>query len=59
VKSDGKVYRPAGETMTPFASVVKFAPEDSIKVHDLDFPKLQHLVDSMMRSRNYFYAIRL
>lgn len=59
VKSDGKVYRPSGETLTPFASVVKFEPEDSIQVHDLDFPQLQLLVDSLMRSVNYFYAIRM
>lgn len=59
VKSDGKVYRPSSETLTPFASVVKFAPEDSILVHDLDFPKMQHLVDSLMKSSNYFYAVRL
>lgn len=59
VKADGKVYRPSGETLTPFASVIKFAPEDSMEVHDLDFPKLKSLVDSLMRSPNYFYAIRL
>jgi acetolactate decarboxylase len=59
VKADGKVYRPSGETLTPFASVVKFAPEDSMEVHNLDFSKLKHLVDSLMRSSNYFYAIRL
>jgi acetolactate decarboxylase len=59
VKSDGKVVRPSGETLTPFASVVKFAPEDSMEVHDLDFPKLLHLVDSLMKSSSYFYAIRL
>jgi len=59
IKADGKVYRPSGETLTPFASVVKFAPEDSIKVHDLDFPKLKHLIDSLMKSPNYFYAVRL
>ncbi len=59
VKSDGKVYRPSIESLTPFASVVKFVPEDSMKVTDLDFPKFQHLVDSLMKSPNYFYAIRL
>ena len=59
VKADGKVYRPSGETQTPFASVVRFAPEDSLEVHDLDFPKLKQLIDSLMGSPNYFYAIRL
>lgn len=59
VKSDGKVYRPNDTTQTPFASVVKFAPEDSLKVHDLDFPALKALIDSLMGSANYFYAVRL
>lgn len=59
IKSDGKVYRPSGELKTPFASIVKFGPEDSIEVHNLDFNRLKLLVDSLMRSRNYFFAIRL
>lgn len=59
VKSDGKVYRPSGETKTPFASVVKFLPEDSLEVHDIDLPQLKLLADSLMGSKNYFFAIRL
>lgn len=59
VKSDGKVYRPSLGIKTPFASVVKFAPEDSLEVHNLDYTKLKQLVDSLMKSPNYFYAIRL
>jgi acetolactate decarboxylase len=59
VKADGKVYRPSGELKTPFASIVKFVPEDSIEVHNLDFNKLKQMVDSLMKSRNYFFAIRL
>jgi acetolactate decarboxylase len=59
VKADGKVYRPSGELKTPFASVVKFAPEDSIEIHDLDFKGLKLLIDSLMKSPNYFFAIRL
>ena len=59
VKSDGKVYQPNETTQTPFASVVKFAPEDSFEVHDLDFSTLKALIDSMMGSVNYFYAVRL
>lgn len=44
VKADGKVYRPSGDIQTPFASVVKFAPEDSMKVHDLDYTKLKQFI---------------
>jgi acetolactate decarboxylase len=59
VKSDGKVYRPSDEIKTPFASVVHFAPEDSIAINNLDFLKLKQVIDSLMGSQNYFYAIRL
>ena len=59
VKADGKVYRPSTETCTPFASVVKFAPEDSLRINNLDFKELKQLIDSLMGSPNYFYAVRL
>lgn len=59
IKSDGKVYRPSGELKTPFASIVKFLPDDSLGVHDLDFAHLKLLIDSLMKSPNYFFAIRL
>jgi acetolactate decarboxylase len=59
VKADGKVYRPSAETQTPFASVVKFAPEDSLEIQNMDYPQLQQLIDSLMKSPNYFYAIRV
>lgn len=59
VKSDGKVYQPSGEIKTPFASIVQFNPEDSVEVRDLSFMKLKQLIDSVMKSQNYFYAIRL
>jgi acetolactate decarboxylase len=59
VKADGKVYRPSGDVKTPFASIVRFLPDDSLEVRNLDFPHLKLLVDSLMSGRNYFYAIRL
>ena len=59
IKADGKVYRPTGETKTPFASVTKFVPQDSIAITNMNFQQLKHLVDSLMKSPNYFYAIRL
>ena len=59
VKADGKVYRPSAETQTPFASVIRFVPEDSLEISNMDFPQLQQLIDSLMGSPNYFYAIRV
>lgn len=59
VKSDGKVYRPSADTKTPFASIVRFAPEDSVNVQNLNFDQFKLLVDSLMKSKNYFFAIRL
>lgn len=59
VKADGQVYRPSKEIKTPFAAVVKFDPEDSLEVQNMNYPQLQQLIDSLMQSPNYFYAIRL
>ena len=59
IKADGKVYQPSLELKTPFASVVKFLPEDSMVVQNLDFDQLKMLVDSLMTTCNYFFAIRL
>ena len=59
VKADGKVYRPSSDLMTPFASIVKFSPEDSLVVQNLNFDQLKLLIDSLMHGPNYFYAIRL
>ncbi len=59
VKSDGKVYRPSIELQTPFASVIKFAPEDSFEVKNIDFQRLKLLIDSLMQCHNYFFAIRI
>ena len=56
VKSDGKVYRPSSEMKTPFASVVKFSPEDSLEIRNINFLQLKAMVDSLMQSKNYFYA---
>lgn len=59
VKADGKVYRPPVELKTPFASVVNFSPEDSVEIGDISFMQLKNLIDSLVSSKNYFYAIRL
>jgi len=59
VKSDGKVYRPSSEMKTPFASVVKFSPEDSLEIRNVNFVRLKVMLDSLMQSKNYFYAIWL
>jgi len=59
VKADGKVYKPSVDMKTPFASITHFLPEDSLDLQNLSFDQFKLLVDSLMRSKNYFFAIRL
>ena len=39
VKSDGKVYNPAGDTKTPFATVCNFKPDIQFAIQSADFKK--------------------
>jgi acetolactate decarboxylase len=59
VKADGKVYKPSADMKTPFASITHFLPEDSLVVQNLNFDRFKLLVDSLMRSKNYFFAIQM
>ncbi len=59
VRADGKAYPLTEDEETPFASVVKFMPEDTINVTNLTFDSLKELVDSLMGTPNYFYALRV
>lgn len=59
VKADGKVYQPERSVKTPFASVCFFKPETKCSFAGLNYVALKQKIDSMMPSRNYFYAIRV
>jgi acetolactate decarboxylase len=57
VKADGKIYRPADTTKTPFATVTFFEPESRYNLAGLSFPELKLMIDSLIPSANLFYAI--
>lgn len=60
IKSDGKTYRVAMDTQTPFAGVTFFTP-DTIEEVEGDYPydKFNELLDGMLPSKNMLYAIRI
>lgn len=60
IKSDGKVYRPARSTETPFATVCSFAAEDTADVvPGSKYPAVEKIVDVMAPNKNLFCAIRI
>lgn len=59
VKADGKIYRPAGNTRTPFATVTTFAPETTTTIKVTSFEQLKNRLDSITPGHNLFYAIRI
>ncbi|MCK5680582.1 acetolactate decarboxylase [bacterium] len=60
IKIDGRVYRPAKELKTPFASVCFFESEQEVSVAaGLDYKNLKELVDEILPNQNLFVAVRL
>ncbi len=57
---DGKVLAMADDELTPFAAVVKFQPENSLKLGSVaDFKALKDKVDASLETENLFYAVRV
>ena len=59
IRSDGKIYKPDEQTMTPFATVIFFEPEVSIDLTFSTYPELKSTLDSLLPSPNLFYAIKI
>ncbi len=60
VRSDGRVYRPAPEVLTPFACVTRFRTDRlEPAAGPMDFPALQAKVDAIVPGENRFVALRL
>ncbi len=59
VKADGKIYRPEGGMLTPFATVTYFHPEMNVPMPAMSFSEFKSAVDTLMVSANLFYAIKL
>ncbi len=59
VRADGSVREPARHTTTPFAAVIRFAPDRTIPVNRaLDLTGLQECINAAGLNSNLMYAIR-
>jgi acetolactate decarboxylase len=59
VKSDGKIYQPADNIGTPFASVTYFENEQVFEVKNKSYESFKLFADSLMQTENLFFAIKL
>jgi acetolactate decarboxylase len=59
VQGSGVVNKPEPSTQTPFATVTFFNPESDYPLSGLSFDGLKSVVDSLMKSPNLFYAMRV
>ena len=59
VTGSGAVNKPDPATQTPFATVTFFNPESKYQVTALSFAGLKSMADSLMKSPNLFYALRV
>jgi acetolactate decarboxylase len=59
VKSDGKIYKPAADVKTPFASVTRFEEEQVVQLGNNSYESFKLLTDSLMQTVNLFFAIKL
>ncbi len=59
VTGSGDVNKPGPSIQTPFATVTFFNPENKYQVAGLSFTGLKSMADSLMKSPNLFYALRV
>jgi len=60
IKSDGKVYMPPANTMTPFAGVVNFQAEKTLVCkQNIDYLSLKKMLDDAAPQQNLFYAFKI
>lgn len=60
IKADGAAYPVSGSTLSPFAAVTFFDPDQSIVLdHEMSLAGLQERLDKAMANKNMFYAIKI
>ncbi|PKP34580.1 MAG: acetolactate decarboxylase [Bacteroidetes bacterium HGW-Bacteroidetes-17] len=60
IKADGMAYPVSSEMKTPFAVVTHFVADASFTLtNELDFNQLNNLIDSIIPTKNIFYAIQV
>lgn len=59
VKSDGKVYRPAADVKTPFATVCNFRPDSEFAIQSADFKTVESIINEKVPNQNQFLAVEI
>lgn len=60
VRSDGHVYLPVGNTMTPFAAVTRFKEDMTVPIsRPFTYKGLTELIENAFPSKNLPYAVRV
>ena len=59
IKSDGKVYRPALNTKTPFAAVCNFQPDTQFSIQSADFKTVESIINEKVSNQNIFLAVEI
>ncbi|MGA2914750.1 MAG: acetolactate decarboxylase [Sedimentisphaerales bacterium] len=59
IKSDGRVYRPALNTKTPFATVCNFQPDIQFPIESADFKKTESIINEKVANQNIFLAVEI
>jgi acetolactate decarboxylase len=60
IKADGKAYPVEDSMKSPFAVVTFFEPDKAVSLDKvLDYEQLKQYLDSMLPTRNIFYAIKV
>ncbi|MCE5200592.1 MAG: acetolactate decarboxylase [Armatimonadota bacterium] len=60
ITSDGIAHKPTANVTTPFAAVTFFDKDKAVTIpNEMTLPKLQEYLDSLLPSKNLFYAIRI
>jgi acetolactate decarboxylase len=59
VRADGSVRRASDDVSSPFAAVVRFEPDSTLRLSCDDLGGLQQQLDTVRSSGNVFYAVRV
>jgi acetolactate decarboxylase len=59
MRSNGILSEATDDEVAPFAAVTKFRPDVQFTVNQATLTELSDLLDTLLPSKNYFYAIRI
>jgi acetolactate decarboxylase len=59
MRANGLLSQAADDEVAPFAVLTRFQPETQFTVRNISLADLSTLIDTLLPSKNYFYAIRI